>query len=148
MAYRFPRRPPGTDFSDSFSVASSIGDYLEVGDGAYRLSAAHFLSFEEEQNRRRHKHQFHLPRYRQTTLHEYLIPKQRQSPLAMSRFPGRPQGSPTPDHFDLFSNSFSPMASSLNDYIDEGNNDCPAFFVEDFLHSLDADANDDDIFWR
>ena len=51
MAYRFPGRPPGTDLSDSFSMASSIGDYIEEGNGAYRTSAADFLAFEEEQNR-------------------------------------------------------------------------------------------------
>ena len=147
MAYRFPGRPPGTDLSDSdsFSMASSIGDYLEEGDGAYRSSAAEFLAFEEEQDRRRflafeeeqnrRKHQFHLPRYRQTTLHEHFIPQQRQSPLAMSRFPGRPPGSPTPDHSDLFSNSF-------------GYEDRLASFAEDFRQSLDADADEDETFWR
>ena len=37
MAYRFPGRPPGTDFSDSSSMASSIGDYREVEKMAYRF---------------------------------------------------------------------------------------------------------------
>ena len=53
----------------------------------------------------------------------------------MSRFPGRPPGSPTPDHSDLFSNSF-------------GYEDRLASFAEDFRQSLDADADEDDNFWR
>ena len=48
----------------------------------------------------------------------------------MSRFPGRPPGSPTPDHSDLFSNSFD-------------NEDRLASFAEDFRQSLDADADED-----
>ena len=57
------------------------------------------------------------------------------------RFPGRPPGTDLSD-----SDSFS-MASSLGDY-EEGNEDCLASFAEDFRHSLDADANEDDNFWR
>ena len=115
MAYRFPGRPPGTDLSDSFSMASSIGDYIEEGDGAYRVSAADFLSFEEEQNRLQPQQQQQYPgeinctfffppgmpqyRYSKNDIRHYFGPqqnqqhqKQHEDSAPANLFPGRPPG--------------------------------------------------------
>ena len=77
-------------------MASSIDDYIDLSEDLL----LHFDGFP-------HKNDGHSPIHQTSPIH---------------CFPGRPPGSadPTPAPFDLFSESFSTMASSINDYIDEG----------------------------
>ena len=86
MAHRFPGRPPGTapDLSDSNTMASSIGDYLEEFEGVCSLS------FDDEDS--------FWNWYRQ----QYQQQQQQQRPAS-------------PD----LSDSFSTMASSDGDYLEE-----------------------------